>query len=109
MERIADITLVKITYETDAIGQEIEDEEATRTLTATLHGISRQEWAMAAQTGLNPQGMAFLRDSADYDNEDLLELDGVRYGIYRTYPTEDGGIELYYRRNIGVNARGEET
>ena len=107
MERLVDITLIKITYETDAIGQEIEDEEATRTLTATLHGISRQEWSMAAQTGLNPQGMAFLRDSADYEDEELLEIDGVRYAIYRIYPTDDGGVELYYRKNIGVNAREE--
>lgn len=104
MERLADIKLIKITYEQDAIGQETGASEVTRTLPCTLHGISRQEWSMAAQTGLNPEGMAFLRDSADYQGEDLLELDEVRYSIYRTYPTDDGGIELYYRKNVGVNA-----
>lgn len=104
MERMADISLIKTTYQTDAIGQQLEGEEVTRTLLATLHGISRQEWSMAAQTGLNPEGMAFLRDSADYEGEELLELEGVRYSIYRTYPTDDGGIELYYRKNVGVNS-----
>ena len=71
MERMADIGLIKTTYQTDAIGQQLEGEEVTRTLLATLHGISRQEWSMAAQTGLNPEGMAFLRDSADYEGEEL--------------------------------------
>lgn len=104
MERVVDIKLIKTTYQTDAIGQQLEEEEVTRTLLATLHGISRQEWSMVAQTGLNPEGMAYLRDSADYQGEELLELEDVRYSIYRTYPTDDGGIELYYRKNVGVNA-----
>lgn len=59
MERLADISLIKTTYQTDAIGQQLEEEEVTRTLLATLHGISRQEWSMAAQTGLNPEGWLF--------------------------------------------------
>ena len=104
MERLADISLINTTHQTDAIGQQLEEEEVARTLLATLHGISRQEWSMAAQTGLNPEGMAFLRDSADYEGEVLLELNGDRYSIYRTYPTDDGGIELYYRKNVGVNS-----
>lgn len=104
MERLTDITLVTTTVTTDAIGQQIEADEATRTLVATLHGITRQEWTAAAQTGLNPEGMAFLRDSDDYQGEEILEMNGVRYVIYRTYPTDDGGIELYYRKNVGVNA-----
>lgn len=101
MERLVDLTLVKITYETDSIGQEVEKEEETRTLVATLHGIFRQEWSMAAQIGLNPEGMAHLQDSTDYDDEELLEIDGTRYSIYRTFPTDDGGIELYYRKCTG--------
>lgn len=104
MERLVDINLIKTEYQTDAIGQQITGEEVTRTLCATLSGISRQEWAMAAQTGLNPEGMAFLHDSADYEGEDIIEMAGTRYVIYRTYLTDDGGIELYYRREAGVGA-----
>lgn len=103
MERIADVKLIKSTYQTDAIGQQVESDGTTRTLVATLHGISRQEWYTAAQAGLNPEGMVFLRDSADYEGETILEIDGVRLYIYRVYPTDDGGIELYYRKTVGVN------
>ena len=103
MERLVDIKLIKTAYQTDSIGQQVGGDEMTRTLVATLHGISRQEWYTAAQAGLNPEGMAYLKDSADYEGETLLEIDGVRLYIYRVYPTDDGGIELYYRRNVGVN------
>ena len=109
MERLADVTLTKTSYTTDAIGQEIESEEVTRTLLCSLHGITRQEWSMCAQAGLNPQGMALLRDSADYDGEELLEMNGERYKIYRTYLRDDGGIELYYLRNVGANACPEPS
>ena len=103
MERLTDLDLIKTQYETDAIGQQVEAGEATRTLVCTLFSISRQEWAVAAQTGLNPECMAFLHDSADYEGETIAEIGGTRYGIYRTYLTDDGGIELYLRRNAGVN------
>lgn len=103
MERIVDLSLVSKAYTTDAIGQQVATSETTRTVICTLNGITRQEWAMAAQTGLNPECMAYLRDSADYAGEELAEIGGVRYGIYRVFPTNDGGIELYLRRNVGVN------
>lgn len=103
MERLADIDLIKTSYEKDAIGQQVETGEATRTLVCSLFSVSRQEWQAAAQAGLNPECMAFLRDSADYADEDIAELGGVRYVIYRTYHTEDGGIELYMRKTVGAN------
>lgn len=103
MERLADITLVKPEYVRDKLGQRVAAGEATRTLVCTLHGISRQEWSVAAQVGLNPEMMALLRDSADYEGEELAEIGGIRYVVYRDYPRDDGGIELYLRKNIGVN------
>ena len=103
MERLVDITLVKTSYMKDAIGQQVKTDGATRTLVCTLYSISRQEWQAAAQAGLNPECMAFLRDGADYEGEDIAEIDSVRYGVYRTYMTDDGGIELYLRKNVGVS------
>lgn len=103
MERLTDIKLIKTSYVKDSIGQQTKAGEATRTLVCTLYSISRQEWQAAAQAGLNPECMAFLRDYADYKCEETAEIDGTRYGVYRTYLTDDGGIELYLRRNTGVN------
>ena len=103
MERLADISLIKTSYTKDEIGQQVKADGATRTLVCSIYSVSRQEWHAAAQAGLNPECMAFLTDSADYEGEEIAEIDGIRYGIYRTYLTNDGGIELYLRKNIGVN------
>lgn len=103
MERVADIQLIKPEYRRDSIGQRIGNGESVRELICTINGISREEWSAAAQAGLNPECMAFLRDSEDYEGEELAQLNGVRYAIYRTYLTGDGGIELYLRRNTGDN------
>lgn len=103
MERIVDIDLITITYSQDEIGQEVEEETTTATVCGTQSGITRQEWSIAAQNGLNPEGVVKLSDEADYNGEEVLAIDDVRYSIYRTFPTNDGGIELYYRKKIGDN------
>lgn len=103
MDRLADITLISITYETDQIGQRIQSEEATRTLICTLHSITRMEWQSAAQQGLQPECMVKLSSSDDYEGELIAKMNNVRYSIYRTYMTEDGGIELYLRKDVGPN------
>jgi SPP1 family predicted phage head-tail adaptor len=101
MERLVDINLVAVSYKQDAYGQEIMDVETTRTLTATISSLNRAEWSAAAQAGLNPEGVAFLRDSDDYEDEQIIEVNGTRFIIYRTFMTADGGIELYYRKAVG--------
>lgn len=38
----------------------------------------------------------------DYNGERIAELDGVRYGIYRTYLAQNEFIELYLERKAGI-------
>lgn len=102
MERLTDIKLVKSIYEKDAIGQQVPVGESERDIVCTIYSVTRQEWSAAAQVGHNPECMAFLRDSADYEGEEVASIGGTRYGIYRTYLTDDGGIELYLRKGVGV-------
>lgn len=101
MDRVVDAKLIKSTYTKDEIGQQRPGTEEGRAVVGALRGISRQEWTAVSQLGLNPQGMLFLRDEADYQNEEIVEVTGERYWIYRTFPTDDGGIELYYRKVTG--------
>lgn len=101
MERIADLVLVKRTYEPDDIGQQIETEVERDPVACTVHGITRAEWTAAGQQGLQPTCMCKLADSDDYEDEKIAVLNGVRYSIYRNYPTDDGGIELYLRQDAG--------
>ena len=103
MDRFIEIDLISITYSEDAIGQQVPESEQVRALGGVMYSASRQEWQAAAQAGLNPEFMVFLRDSADYEGEVIAEVDNVRYEIYRTYLTKNGGIELYLRKSAGVS------
>lgn len=103
MEWLNDLTLVSETFTQDDIGQQIAT-ETTRTIFCTVHSVTRREWADASQKGLKPEFMCFLRDSGDYNGEMIAELDGARYIIYRTYLTDDGGVELYMRKDAGAVA-----
>ena len=38
----------------------------------------------------------------DYEGEELAEIDGVRYGVYRTYLGSNESIELYLERKTGA-------
>jgi hypothetical protein len=40
---------------------------------------------------------------ADYEGERLLEYNGKRYGIYRTYNNGSDEVELYAERKGGTN------
>lgn len=103
MDRFIEIDLIKISYMTDEIGQQVGEEETLRAVGGALFSVTRQEWQAAAQAGLSPECMVLLRDYADYEGEVVAEIDGVRYEIYRTYLTSDGGIELYLKRPAGVS------
>lgn len=100
MERLKDLTLISITYKTDGIGQRI-PVEAKRTVVCNDVGTSQSEWFNANQQGIQAERQVFLHDEADYEGEERVEIDGIRMSVYRTYPTRDGGIELYLRRDTG--------
>lgn len=107
MERLADLYLLSTTYERDAIGQEKAVEVERGPFCASVSGITRQEWAVAGQQGLQPLCVCKLQDSADYQGEKIARISGcsdipeARYSIYRPFPTNDGGIELYIREDAG--------
>ena len=37
-----------------------------------------------------------------YEGEEIVEFEGTRYGVYRTYRGRDDTIELYLERKAGV-------
>lgn len=103
MTRETDADLISVTYELDDDGQEVAAETKT-TVPCSKHGITRQEWTAAttAQQGLRPTMMIRIRDELDYKGQEIVEVDGIRYAVYRTYLLDDGGIELYLQKEDGV-------
>ena len=83
----------------DAIGQPIESEVYTEPL-ADISGITQTEFAAAGQRGFQPEAK-FTVWAHEYSGEKIIEVDGKRYSIYRTYPV-NGRIELYAGWRVGI-------
>ena len=100
MDKSRVLTLISITYTKDAIGQQV-PEEKKRDVFCNVSSVSLSEWSDAGRAGLNPEYRATMF-APDYDGEEIAELDGIRYGIYRTYLSRNEEIELYLERKAGV-------
>ena len=98
--RDAVANLIATTYVPDAIGQQVPRETA-REVFVELGGVRQSEWFEAGRSGLKPQMVALIFVD-DYQGETLIEVEGVRYGIYRTYPAKHDKLELYLERKGGV-------
>ena len=92
--------LITATFQPDALGQMVPT-ESKREIFCEISGIRQSEWFSAGQTGLKPQLMLTVFPD-DYDGETQVEVDGVRYGIYRTYPAKHDRLELYLEKKGGI-------
>lgn len=100
MDRSNTIRLISTTYTVDAIGQRVPT-EVPRQVFCNLGSVSATEYFEAGRNGLNAEYRAtVLRE--EYHGERLAELNGQRYGIYRTYIGTGDELELYLERKAGV-------
>ena len=100
MDRSRVLTLIKEEYMPDKLGQLV-PLETCRDVFCGLASVSAQEWFEAGRNGINPEYRVTMF-AHDYDGERIAELDGVRYGIYRTYLGRNETLELYLERKAGV-------
>lgn len=100
MDRSRILTLIEVTYIDDSIGQQIA-KETPREVYCGVSSVSASEWFEAGRAGLKPEYRVTMF-APDYQGEEIAELDGVRYGIYRTYLGGNETIELYLEKKAGV-------
>ena len=84
--------LISQTFSQDAIGQNIPS-ETRRMIYVSEENITRAEWSAAGRQGHNPEIM-LTTPRVNYRREKIVEYNGIRYGIYRTY-SKGEDIELY--------------
>lgn len=94
------VTLIKQTYSKDAIGQNV-PVETRRELFCTTKSIRASEFFEAGKEGLRPAFCIKIYDF-EYEGEEIAEIDGKRYGIYRSYLANGEKIELYLTLKSGV-------
>lgn len=100
MDKSRVLTLIGVSYQPDSIGQLV-PQETRRNVFCNISSVSASEWFEAGRAGLNAEHRATMF-AYDYAGETLAELNGVRYGIYRTYIGKNETIELYMERKAGV-------
>lgn len=84
------LTLITTTQTTDEYGDTVTT-ETTREVFARISSIGQKEFYQAQAVGLQPELKFILSDYLDYEGENLVEHEGQRYRVLRTYRT---GMEL---------------
>lgn len=92
------LTLISQTYTLDDYGNNVANETKFDVL-CEVDSITQSEFYAAANTELNPE-YRFRVFFGDYDGQYVVEYDGNRYEIYRTFRSGDY-MELYAERKVG--------
>lgn len=92
------LTLISQTYTLDDYGNNVANETKFDVL-CEVDSITQSEFYAAANTELSPE-YRFRVFFGDYDGQSVVEYDGNRYEIYRTFRSGDY-MELYAERKVG--------
>lgn len=98
MDRAATCKLIRKTYSVDAIKQRVPVETA-REVFCTVGSASQSEFYSAGAAGFKPEYKLILF-APDYEGETEVELDEVRYTVYRTFHGKRDDMELYLRKPV---------
>jgi hypothetical protein len=99
MDRSDVIYLIAETFTQNDFGGVIKTETPRRVF-CNVSSVTRAEWSDGGRLGLNPE-YRFTMFFYDYSGEEILEYNGIRYTVYRTYRAQDDTIELYAERRQG--------
>ena len=76
-------------------------EETSRVVFCRMASIGQKEFYQAQAVGLQPEMKLVLADYLDYDGETLVEYNGQRYRVLRTYRTGQE-LELVVYREVNA-------
>lgn len=95
------VTLIKETHALDSIGRQIPSEVKT-TVFCKTRSIRSSEFYEAGQDGYKPE-IEIIVHPYEYDNQELVEFEGIKYQVIRTYKASLEEIELTCEVKIGAN------
>ena len=76
--------------------------ETKRKVFANVASVNASEFFEGGRNGLQPE-LTLTLFVYDYHNERIVEYNGQRYAVYRTYVKTDDTIELHVERRGGLN------
>ena len=86
-------SLIAVTTEQDSDGYESTTETSREVFCSVCDGVVRSEFYEAYKAGIRLSLTVEIWED-DYQKETILEHDGNRYQIERTYPSGHGTLEL---------------
>lgn len=93
----SELTLISMTIKTDEYGNVVDAEEKRTDVLCAPLSVSRTEFYSAAQAGLNPTNV-FEINGFEYNGESLVEFEGVKYSVIRSYQTDYETVQLTCER-----------
>lgn len=68
-----------------------------------VRSVTRTEWFEAGRNGIAHPAFIFIINRNEYSGEKIVEFEGQRYGIYRTYEAKNENLELYAEAKGGLH------
>lgn len=99
--------LVNTTFEQNELGVQV-PQTRKRKVFVNVSSVSGAEWFEGGRNGLNPQ-YRFTMFQFDYLGERVIEYNGVKYTVYRTYNKSVDEIELYTELRKGNDGKTENN
>lgn len=100
MDRSNVISLIKETKTQDDILQWV-SVESSRNVFCDVRSVTQSEWFEAGRNGIQPS-FIFVMNRWEYEDEKIVEYNGKRYGVFRTYMGRNESIELHCEEKGGV-------
>lgn len=101
MDRSDIITLISVTTSRDEYGVMRKSETSTQVY-CSVNSVTQTEFFEGGRNGLNPE-YRFTMFKPDYNGQTIVDYNGNRYSVYRTYYGRNDTIELYVERKGGTN------
>lgn len=96
----ADANLISRSFAIDSNGVQTAT-ETKNPIPVEIHSLTRDEFFRAGEQKLNAE-MMVTTAAINYSNQELIEIDSVKYAIYRKYrDANSDDIELYLRKEVG--------
>lgn len=107
LDRSDVISLIAVTTSQDDYGV-MRKTETRRDVFCNVSSVTQSEFFEGGRNGLNPE-YRFTMFRHDYENESIVEYNGNRYSVYRTYYGRNDTLELYVERKGGTNGNTSGT
>ena len=101
MQKVKKVNLIPVTITYGTMCEPIPKDGTPRAVFADLEPVTQTEYFRAQSVGMSAEGKAYVW-AFEYHGEQVIEIDGQRFAIYRTYQAPGAKkIELYYQYEKG--------